>query len=1356
MGSLEGLNVVNVYNRFDRNKKFKGILFRADEPSQSAELNEIQSLFVDEHRQLIQSIFGEGRIFKGGACYFSPGSQETTHITTTSANNISPGSYFTFSTTENDYAVYYIKNAVGDEPTLLGVITIPVQIVSTDNSTTVAEKTVTALLGITEATITQYYNKIIIQNDTIGNVTNARYGEPNPYFQIDVTVQGTLISAIFDATVFYAFDFTNDIPKRQIDIDIGENVKVGIAIAQQIVTEIDDPSLLNPAEGTINEGLPGAFRYKLEGRWCKETEVIAGETFFEVYDIVDGILIQPELRSPEIESTINLVGEFDYDANGSYVNSGFNISFDQNISSVEAGPLDLHQMTISEGVAHVDGRRLQYNYSRKFTIPFIGESEVDTINNESIIFNKDGWYELNYSPFKDITEVNGITEVAYEAKTRSAGTLFDILNYSPATSIILVSSTSGGSASYTLGTHYRLAGNQIEWIGATKPSDGTTYYITYRYNRLVTIDEDKLDRATNKIYLSGFVVGERVDVDYSFYLTRIDRINLLSTGEIDVSPGEASYYSPIPPKYAVGLSLGTCIVKYGLEPEVNMSYFRAFKMEDVQLMFQEIDNLRFNVARLAQMENLNKTDPATNKINSFTDPFIDDDLRDLGLTQRALVTNGLLIPGFDLNQTILKADSQPITLDYTEYLDINQWRFTGNRQVNEFMWRDPPPLQVTVSPAVYSWVAESIVKTIVKQNVLNESKGKTWHGGFRFDHAFWYRPVSSSTSVIASSISETTKVYTVPTIDITVSANRFNANEGAVITFDGVQLPGTYQANSEGYLNSTFSLPAGTKSGSKLIQVRGVQGNQRGENTFTAIPLIENITKLVENNVVKVLEDPVAEVFTLPLDTYITSASIQVTTLPNEYVDLYILPTSVGFPDRFNGLAVKRLYRSQLTVSTESSTLAGRTFIWNKFNFDHPVFIEGGVEYAIVVSCTDPNCRVRFARIGGYELTQNKWQTTQAYPQGVLLTSSTGSSWLPIHTDDLTFQLRTARFTGALSGGYYGKTVDFGTINVSNCTDLFLSTSYSAMPNTIVKYYITLLDRPLSTPLEIKPLSFFQIPTTGSNVRYTGRVKLTAELKTAQANTRLSPKISNICNLTWGTVVLPSEYISRSFPISGATHIKANIELYEPYPGSTYLYFYTTNTCMMTLNRSITGGVSTAQVVTAIALADEYYDGGEYFKIHSPVGSYYIWFTKNGLGRDPRSHNDVADDLVGYTSIVVPIVQEDTAVMVANEIVSKINSIVGSPFTASNSGTSTVTITCNSVGACDTISTGAGWRRLVRNGVTTLIQNNIVDVQFQGTSVSGFNLCSGLTDTRIKVVLSNNTYNDRPFAANLRAYFYAM
>jgi hypothetical protein len=95
---------------------------------------------------------------------------------------------------------------------------------------------------------------------------------------------------------------------------------------------------------------------------------------------------------------------------------------------------------------------------------------------------------------------------------------------------------------------------------------------------------------------------------------------------------------------------------------------------------------------------------STAKKGVFTDPFLDDDLRDQGLTQTAAIFDGVLTLGVEAavhSQTLDAPGSLSMTVGITA---INQPLRTGSMKVNPYDAFSPLPAVATLAPSIDFWM----------------------------------------------------------------------------------------------------------------------------------------------------------------------------------------------------------------------------------------------------------------------------------------------------------------------------------------------------------------------------------------------------------------------------------------------------------------------------------------------------------------------------------------------------------------------------------------------------------------------------------------------------------------------------
>ena len=87
-----------------------------------------------------------------------------------------------------------------------------------------------------------------------------------------------------------------------------------------------------------------------------------------------------------------------------------------------------------------------------------------------------------------------------------------------------------------------------------------------------------------------------------------------------------------------------------------------------------------------------------------------------------------------------------------------------------------------------------------------------------------------------------------------------------------------------------------------------------------------------------------------------------------------------------------------------------------KFSFDHPVYLNPDVEYAIVLTSNCDSYEVYVANMGGQDLTDNSKIISKQPYNGVFFTSQNASTWTPEQYKDLKFRLNRCEFNISKKG----------------------------------------------------------------------------------------------------------------------------------------------------------------------------------------------------------------------------------------------------------------------------------------------------------------------------------------------------
>ena len=163
-------------------------------------------------------------------------------------------------------------------------------------------------------------------------------------------------------------------------------------------------------------------------------------------------------------------------------------------------------------------------------------------------------------------------------------------------------------------------------------------------------------------------------------------------------------------------------------------------------------------------------------------------------------------------------------------------------------------------------------------------------------------------------------------------------------------------------------------------------------------------------------EDPLAQTFVVDRKGGLFASSVEVffrkkdTAIP---VRLTIRTCKNGIPtQKIVPGADKILYPSSVSVASDQSAnnAIGNADAATKFSFDHPVYLNPDVEYAIVLTSNCDSYEVYVANMGGLDLTDNSKQISKQPYNGVFFTSQNASTWTPEQSKDLKFKLNRCEF----------------------------------------------------------------------------------------------------------------------------------------------------------------------------------------------------------------------------------------------------------------------------------------------------------------------------------------------------------
>lgn len=542
------LNVDPYYDDFNESKNFHRILFRPGLAVQARELTQMQSILQNQIDRFAEHMFKEGSIVRG--CEL-----------------------------QLDQRYYYVKlrdnNSSGSSVNALSFLTKTVKGTTSgvraiiDNTNDGAQantpnfKTFFVKYTAANTSGAKFFsnNEILTATDgsglTANTITSAQGG---------ATGHGSAITIA--SGIVFAKDHFIRIDEQTLVLDkysANATFRIGLDIAETIVGETDDSTLLDPASGAFNYAAPGAKRLKLVGTLVKKTTTEnTANNFIELMQIKNGV-VQSQSDKPEYAAIKDYIARRTYEESGNYIVSGMNIRLRENLKSAnnqgmfttaQGGNTSLLSVNIDPGKAYVQG----YDIEKLVTQNVIIRKGIDYQSLEQVKVLADYGNYVIVDNVVGAWDVNGQDTVTLRGQQANAvsNRVYSLTNY-PASSIGTArvrglshhSGTPGlPSAQYKMyltdikmtGTNSSFANVQfIGFSAAGSSANGKADIVgSNGYNANTT--DPSFDRAVFKlpVYATRRLrdTSGNIDTDFTFY--KSFDISFGATGQATLTTGDNS------------------------------------------------------------------------------------------------------------------------------------------------------------------------------------------------------------------------------------------------------------------------------------------------------------------------------------------------------------------------------------------------------------------------------------------------------------------------------------------------------------------------------------------------------------------------------------------------------------------------------------------------------------------------------------------------------------------------------------------------------------------------------------------------------------------------------------------------
>lgn len=336
-------------------------------------------------------------------------------------------------------------------------------------------------------------------NEEIQDLSNFRI-QDNPALQTNVKK-----IKIYQGKIYYEGMFHN-VPESSVYIQCQGLETVDLCINEKIITENDDPDLLDSSVDYFNFNRPGAHRLSYEYYVVRNANPQDYDIVITLLKFLDGVKIFDLLEEqngkaesnvvvPTPESLPDNLAEIVMDITGNFVVEGLDVSMVQGV--------DKYTLTLNPGKYYLNGKKYQLSSSRTFDIP--KQFQTQKVYGEPVKYVENDTYRVNKQPLTKSTSPEIILPVVERNVMITKGIpggQDSIQGFSNIIKLLKVQDTmtylEDGNTSIT--PSCQITGNKIDWsLPGNEPSEGSTYTADFIYNKLLIEGKDYYRCLGNKV-----------------------------------------------------------------------------------------------------------------------------------------------------------------------------------------------------------------------------------------------------------------------------------------------------------------------------------------------------------------------------------------------------------------------------------------------------------------------------------------------------------------------------------------------------------------------------------------------------------------------------------------------------------------------------------------------------------------------------------------------------------------------------------------------------------------------------------------------------------------------------------------
>lgn len=764
-----------------------------------------------------------------------------------------------------------------------------------------------------------------IVKDIIKSIGDAFMKDGDIIEGCQINVSDDKTSVTISSGKIYIGGCVHEVDEQTIPIT-GEGVEnICAEIDEQIITEVEDHSLRDPAIGFDNYNKAGSHRLKTTVRIVLNSNVGG-----LIATLIDGVL-QVENESSEYSVLNQTLARRTFDESGSYIVKGLQVSME------EGEDADHYTAVVDAGKAYVMGYELTIPYPRRISVERSTTYDVvEAGNNVYLIGTTD--YMLDEDLYvKDIISVSGSVAKTQTASitTGNDSVLLDEQN------VTAISSVSSGSTIYAQGTDYELVRDgtryYLQWRGVNFPESGVQFNIVFRYTKTFANNDYELVAVNGHHYLRWTtpgtasrhpINGTNFSIVYNQYLARKDVVYIDSTGFIGVVEGIPAEYgfeskpnSPIntlelaiiisPPNGSVA---STSTSQKMIVTNIGLT---RFTMQDIQYILDRVRTLEYDNATV-NLETSAKSEYTENdKRGILADPFVDFSRCDLNYNK---APNGEVLNPYNVifeaavsfsdniaylsvvencydsvvnpAGTTARINNRLATLGIlSESVVLEQPHASKTFLINPYDTFPSVPT-ISINPAVDTWIETTVVEVPVSLQDSTIVATTTETIRRRRSTALPYNYTTVSQDVTTTEVGATVRTYTndsliaesavdyIRTRTITVKGKNFPPNLDNIRGYFDSRLvsltpasgtsagtaAGTVRSNINGELTATFTIPSGVRTGVREVKLQSdidIDGWVNfASTTYQATGILKTIQRTIATVTTVLLSQHITETVT--------------------------------------------------------------------------------------------------------------------------------------------------------------------------------------------------------------------------------------------------------------------------------------------------------------------------------------------------------------------------------------------------------------------------------------------------------------------------------------------------------------